>query len=154
MPIGSWSSCNKAWEDSPQAPDIRSFLNRVKEREPDAVFLFGSLARGNYLDTSDADLLVLFPRPVPLAEVDRRARGNLHILVETWDRAWRRIQAEEPFYLEIFLEGCLLEEREGRGRALVEATREVARAIGFQRTPWGWSWSTASHTQPITEDTP
>lgn len=154
MRNGSWDSCSKTWEDSPQAACIRAFLHRVSELEPDAVFLFGSLARGDYLDTSDADLLVLFARPVPYPEVDRRACGSLHILVETWDKVWRQVQAGEPFYLEILLEGCLLAEREGRGRALIEAARETARARKFQRTPWGWTWSTPSQTQPASEDTP
>ncbi|WP_448591592.1 nucleotidyltransferase domain-containing protein [Thermoflexus hugenholtzii] len=154
MPGGSWSSCNKAWESSPQASAIRSFLERIRELEPDAVFLFGSLARGDYLDTSDADLLVLFSRPIPYIEVDRRAHGNLHVLVETWGKVWRQVQEGEPFYLEIVLEGCLLEEREGRGRALIEAAEETARAMGFRRTPGGWAWSPSAQTQTASEETP
>ncbi len=154
MPGGSWGSCSKTWENSPQAHDIRAFLDRLRELEPEAVFLFGSLARGDYLDTSDVGLLVLFSRPVPYGEVDRRARGNFHILVETWEKVWRQVREGEPFYLEIMLEGCLLEEREGRGRALVEAARETARAMGFRRTPRGWTWSVSARTQPASEDTP
>lgn len=149
MPGGSWCSCSTTWENSPQAHDIRTFLDRLRELEPEAVFLFGSLARGDYLDTSDVDLLVLFSRPVPYGEVDRRARGNFHILVETWEKVWRQVREGEPFYLEI-----MLEEREGRGRALIEAARETAHAMGFRRTPRGWTWSVAARTQPASEDTP
>ncbi|MDW8179599.1 nucleotidyltransferase domain-containing protein [Thermoflexus sp.] len=133
---------------------MQAFLQRINELEPDAVFLFGSLARGDYLDTSDADLLVLFAQPIPYPEVDRRACGNLHILVETWENVWRQVHEGEPFYLEILLEGCLLAEREGRGTALIEAARETARARKFQRTPWGWTWSMPSQTQSASEDTP
>ncbi|MFN3929458.1 MAG: nucleotidyltransferase domain-containing protein [Thermoflexus sp.] len=154
MRSASWSSSSKIWENSPQASWIRSFLQRLKDLEPDAVFLFGSLARGDYLDTSDADLLVLFPQPVPYPVVDRRVRGNLHILVETWDKVWRQVRQGEPFYLEVMLEGCLLEEREGRGTALIEAAREAAQALGIRRTPWGWTWSTPPQTQPTPEETP
>ena len=153
MPNGSWSSCSKAWGSSPQAPSIRSFLERIRDLKPDAVFLFGSLARGDYLDTSDADLLVLFSRPVSYIEVDRCAQGNLHILVETWEKMWRQIREGEPFYLEIALEGCLLEEQGGRGQALIEAARETVRALGFRRTPGGWAWSIPAQTQTPSGET-
>lgn len=154
MPGGSWGSCSKTWENSPQAHDIHTFLDRLRELEPEAVFLFGSQARGDYLDTSDVDLLVLFSRPVPYGEVDRRARGNFHILVETWEKVWRQVREGEPFYLEIVLEGCLLEEREGRGRALIEVAQETARAMRFRRTPGGWAWSPSAQTQTASEETP
>jgi len=79
MRNGSWRSCNKAWERSPQAPSLRAFLQRIAEPELAAVFLCGFPARGGCPDTSDVDLLVLFDRPVPYPDQLRRT---------PWGWAW------------------------------------------------------------------
>lgn len=52
--------------------ELTDFLERVIELEPVAVILFGSLARGDHLEDSDADVAVkLNEKNVTVPEKDR-----------------------------------------------------------------------------------
>ena len=46
----------------PHLRDLEAFLTRVKQEAPVAIILYGSLARGDYTQRSDIDVLCVFDR--------------------------------------------------------------------------------------------
>lgn len=63
MPGAFWNSLNGKLASYPLHSELGRTVDQiVRGFSPVAVILFGSLARGDYLSDSDADLLVLLPR--------------------------------------------------------------------------------------------
>jgi predicted nucleotidyltransferase len=96
---------------------IASFARRIaREFRPQRIVLFGSHARGEQGEDSDADLLVVIPHDgkgwrVATAIRNRlRPRFPLDIIVRSPEQIRRHLAAGDPFIKEIVEQGRVLHE--------------------------------------------
>jgi len=108
--------------------------------------LFGSVARGDFRLDSDADVLVVFSKPVELAQVYQDSDGTVQPVVKTLDQMDKFIREGEPFYIEMIEDGIPLYDSDGQYKKLSRLAREAKAAWGLKRTKGGWRWT---NVQPI-----
>jgi len=78
------ASLRREFPRYPYWDELEGFLAELKRRfEPSAVVLFGSLARGDFTQHSDIDVLVVLPREVAWEEVYRFSQGMVQPLVKS-----------------------------------------------------------------------
>jgi len=136
----SSSLSSKTWRDAPQWESVERFVENVRPLNPRLVLLFGSLAKGDFTQHSDADVLVVLEQPVDWETVYRCSDGVVQPVVVTWEEAIARIEEGEPFFHEILTEGEVLIDRGGAFRQLRQRSAIAARKRGLERTPYGWRW--------------
>lgn len=62
MRESSWHSLQERLRRYPHLGDLEAFLARMAREAPVAIILFGSLARGDFTQRSDIDVLCVFDR--------------------------------------------------------------------------------------------
>ncbi|MCS7282047.1 MAG: nucleotidyltransferase domain-containing protein [Anaerolineae bacterium] len=141
MPEPSFSSFGNTWPDVPQRASVERFLQQVRRLDPLLMVLFGSLATGDYTQYSDADVLVVFPKPVDWETVYACSDGVVQPVVVTWEELVARLEAGEPFFHEILAEGIpLLQASDTLWGELTHRAAVAAQAHALARTPRGWRW--------------
>ena len=145
----SLHSSKQTYRDYPRYPKIETFLQRVSRRRPLLVVLFGSVARGDFRADSDADVLVVFDKPVELKEVYADRVGAVHPVVKTLDQMEQFIREGEPFYIEMIEDGISLYDSDGVFKKLSQLVRDAKRAWGLKRTRSGREWK---KDQPVWSD--
>gem|GEM_PF-459856 len=145
-PRPSSRSSKKTFRDFPRYREINTFVEKVKQREPVLAVLFGSVARGDFRLDSDADVLVVFSKPVELAQVYQDSDGTVQPVVKTLDQMDKFIREGEPFYIEMIEDGIPLYDSDGQYKKLSRLAREAKAAWGLKRTKGGWRWT---NVQPI-----
>jgi predicted nucleotidyltransferase len=123
-----------------------SLVQQIKQHlEPDAVILFGSLARGNYyVNQSDADMCVVLTEPevelfdgyCRVAELDRE--GISQPLVFGREQFLKMLEDANPLGLEICDNGLVLAGREEFVQQLRVLFDRVREKYQIQRTESGW----------------
>ena len=108
------------------------------------ILLFGSVAKGEFTQRSDADVLVVFAEPVGWLRVYACSDGRVQPVVKTVDELVDGLRCGEPFWCEIIEDGIVLYEKGDtwdRLRALVE---EAKAEYGPERMRRGWRWTKVS----------
>ena len=143
----SWDSLATGFERRKYryAADVGRFVERAQQAlDPLALILFGSLARGDYMEQSDADFcIVLRADPEsPFAGIDRAAAldpsGAVQPLVYGAQQFRRMVEQANGLALEVMADGVFLagdDEFREEIEALASSTRE---RLGIERTPGGW----------------
>ena len=106
------------------------------------VLLFGSVANGDFTQNSDADVLVVFPKPVDWLEVYAYSDGLVQPLVKTLDTVINRVNQGDPFMCEIIEDGIPLSDKKDLYPKLQVAVKKAKKRWGLVRTPEGWKWKT------------
>ena len=120
----SWLSSKTTWAEYPYWPEVQRFMEGILRLKPVLVVLFGSVARGDFTQESDADVLVIFERPVDWATVYAYSQGMVQPLVKTVDEVLAQIRQGEPFFIEVVEEGKVLYEADRmHERLLADAAR-------------------------------
>lgn len=140
MPKESSPSSEKTYKRYPHWASVENFVAATLRFDPLAVVLFGSVARGDFTQSSDADILVLLPHPVDWMEIYRNSDGWVQPLVKTWDEFLRGLEEPLPFLMEIVEEGIVLWEREGTMASLREAAQAVRQRYQMVRVGPRWEW--------------
>jgi predicted nucleotidyltransferase len=89
------------------------------------VLLFGSLAANDYTQYSDADVLVVFERPVDWLEVYAGSDGIVQPVVKSWEVLVEDVRQAEPFYLQMLREGITLFDKGGYRNILVDMAESI-----------------------------
>ncbi|MGB9777364.1 MAG: hypothetical protein ACPLYD_13380 [Anaerolineae bacterium] len=103
------------------------------------------LAKGDFTQSSDADVLVALRHPAKWETVYACSDGIVQPVVITGEKLIAQLEAKEPFLYEIIPEGTALLEAEGIYNGLRRRVSAAARRLGLERTPYGWMWSKSSH---------
>ena len=141
----SLASLRREFPRYPHWDELEEFLAELKQRfEPSAVFLFGSLAKGDFTQHSDIDVLVVLPREVAWEEIYRFSRGMVQPLVKSERELLDQIRRCNTFLIEIVEEGLVLHGQEGFLTKLEGAVREAKRRFSLERIPGGWRFSAGS----------
>ena len=100
--------------------EIQGFANQVAERfRPDSIILFGSYARGEATEDSDADLLVVMPlegkATTKAIEIRTTIRAGfpMDLIVRSPEFVADRLRWHDPFTREILDTGKILYESPG-----------------------------------------
>jgi len=120
---------------------VERFIEKVRRLDPLLVLLFGSVATGEFTQYSDADVLVLFERPVDWETVYACSDGVVQPVVKTRDELAAQIAAGEPFFCEIVEEGQVLFDAGGVYAWLCRSVAAARERWGLERTVDGWRWA-------------
>jgi hypothetical protein len=128
-----------------QALAVERFIKRAtRELRPLALILFGSLARGDYHQYSDADVCVVLaesPRS-PFEGYDRVVAvdpsGVVQPVVYGRDQFRRMVRQANGIALEIMADGLFLAGDDGLRQEIQELAAKTQRHLGIERTPTGW----------------
>jgi len=121
----------------------------VRRRRPLLVVLFGSVARGEFRQGSDADVLVVFEKPVDLDVVYADREGAVHPVVKTLEQMDKFIREGEPFYIEMIEDGIPLYDADGEFKKLSRLVRDAKIAWGLERDSDGWRWKNDEPVWPV-----
>ena len=105
------------------------------------VILFGSVARRDFKEGSDADILVLFERPVSWTQVYPLGRGVVQPVIKTVAEFFALLRAGEPFAFEILEDGVLLYDANGYHKRLASEAAAAKERHGLVRVEGGWRWT-------------
>jgi hypothetical protein len=141
MPKESLPSSEKIYKRYPHWPSVETFVTATLQFDPLAMVLFGSVARGDFTQHSDADVLVLLPQPIDWMEIYQNSDGWVQPLVKTWEEFLQGLAEPQPFFMEIVEDGIVLWEREGAMAALREAARAAQQRYRMVRTGSRWEWT-------------
>lgn len=119
-------------------------MEGVLRLKPVLMVLFGSVARGDFTQESDADVLVIFERPVDWATVYAHSQGMVQPFVTTVDEVLAQIRQGEPFFIEVVEEGKVLYEVDQMHERLLAEAARAKRRWGLVRTADGWEWGKSS----------
>lgn len=134
-------SCEPTCKRYPHWSSVENFVAATRRFDPLAVVLFGSVARGDFTQYSDADVLVVVPHPVDWLEVYQHSDGWVQPLVKTYNEFLRGLEEPLPFFIEIVEDGIVLWEQEGTMARLRTAARAAQRRHQMVRTGSRWEWS-------------
>lgn len=140
MPKGSSGLSKKTYLDYPHWPSVQKFVTGVSSLHPRLVLLFGSVAKGNFTQHSDADVLVIFDRAVDWLEVYQHSDGLVEPIVKSWEEVKAALQRGEPLVVEIIEDGVVLWDSGGLYQRLVALAEEAKRKWGLVRVKGGWRW--------------
>ena len=104
--------------------------------------LFGSLAEDKYTGSSDADVLLVIEKSIPMAERYRRynrimADTEVQLFILTLDEVMSRIDSGDTFVINIIMTGIPLMGEEIY-RRIRERCEIAIRKYGLRRTNFGW----------------
>lgn len=132
---------NKPDQEVEQA--LERFCTEAKRLRARALILFGSRARGQHTEESDADVCLiaedlpedLFQRRYPAPSGYRR----LSVFGFHPQEFLQQLRQGNPFTLEIMYEGVILYD-DGFLRQAREVYQEAIRCYHLRRTARGWDW--------------
>jgi len=137
----SSNSSRVTWHNYPRWPSVELFVEQVRRLDPLLVLLFGSLTTGEFTQYSDADVLVVFERPMDWDTVYTCSDGVVQPVIKTRDELIAQIAAGEPFLCEIVEDGHALFDADGEHERLRRHVAAVRERLGLERTRDGWSWA-------------
>jgi hypothetical protein len=124
---------------------VGRFVERAaQELRPLALILFGSLARGDYHQYSDADFcLVLAETPrSPFEGYDRVVAcdpsGVVQPLVYGPDQFRQMVRQANGLALEVLADGLFLAGDEAFWQEIEQLATHTRQRLGIERTPTGW----------------
>lgn len=129
------------WRDYPRWPSVERFVERVRRLDPLLVLVFGSVVTGEFTQYSDADVLVVFERPVSWDAVYACSDGIVQPVVKTRDELVAQIASGEPFLCEVIEEGKVLFNADGVYEHLRHCVTTARERHGIERTATGWRWA-------------
>lgn len=141
----SWDSLAPNFKDYAYTEAVGRFVERVtRELRPVAVILFGSLARGDYHQRSDADFVVLlaesFHSPFDGYDcvVACDPSGVVQPLVYSPDQFRQMLRQGNGLALEVMADGLFLAGDETFFQEIEQLAAQVQQQLGIERTPTGW----------------
>jgi len=105
------------------------------------ILLYGSVARGEFREDSDADVFVLTAAPIAWRQVYQRTHGIVQPVVKTVDEMMAQMHSGEPFFLEMIEDGVPLHDSDGWHRRLLAEVEQAKTKWGLTRTTFGWQWA-------------
>jgi len=136
----SLNSSQNNWNKYPYTGSLDRFVDCVRQLDPVLVLLFGSVAKGDFTQYSDADVLVVFEQPVVWEKVYACSNGVVQPVVKTLPDLLSKIKAGEPFYCEMISEGKILINKKLTMERLTQALEDTQQHLGLERTASGWRW--------------
>lgn len=141
----SWTTLAPGFSPYEYTEEVGRFVGRAaRELQPLALILFGSLARGDYHQKSDADLCVILPEGprTPFQGygrvVEHDPSGVVQPVVYGPNQFRQLIREARGLALEIMAAGVFL----ARDDAFLEEIEELAARVqerpGIERTPTRW----------------
>lgn len=141
----SWASLAPNFERYTHVEAVGRFVERAaQELRPLALILFGSLARGDYHQYSDADFcLVLAEAPrSPFEGYDRVVAcdpsGVVQPLVYGPDQFRQMVRQANGLALEVLADGLFLAGDEAFRQEIEQLAARTRQRLGIERTPTGW----------------
>jgi len=141
----SWTSLAPNFERYTYREAVGRFVERAsQELRPLALILFGSLARGDYHQHSDADFcLVLAETPrFPFEGYERVVAcdpsGVVQPLVYGPDQFRQMVRQANGLTLEVLADGLFLAGDEAFRREIERMAARTRQQLGIKRTPTGW----------------
>jgi len=120
---------------------VERFVQGVKALQPLLVLLFGSVAKGDFTQRSDADVLAVFAEPTDWLAVYSYSQGRVQPVVKTLDEMRAGLEAGEPFFFEMLEDGIILYDTEETHWRLVILAQEARQRWGLVRVKGGWRWT-------------
>lgn len=124
---------------------LKKYVERVVENEnPLGIILFGSLAKGEITDESDIDVVVIYEHDIDFKEKSLVLRElDDSCLVEPFPYSYaqveRMLRELNPFMFEVFTDGIILYERNGRISKLFKLKERIFREFNVERVDRGWN---------------
>lgn len=141
----SWASLAPNFERYTHVEAVGRFVERAtQELRPLALILFGSLARGDYHQYSDADFcLVMAETPrSPFEGYDRVVAcdpsGVVQPLVYGSDQFRQMVRQANGLALEVLADGLFLAGDEAFRQEIEQLAAHTRQRLGIERTPTGW----------------
>lgn len=145
MRRASWNSLAPSFRRYTYAEAVGQFIERAAgEVQPLALILFGSLARGDYHQYSDADFCVVLAEspPSPFEGYDRVVAhdpsGVVQPLVYGADQFRQMVRQANGLALEVIADGIFLAGDEAFRREIEALAAQTRQRLGIQRTATGW----------------
>ena len=141
----SWNSLAPTFKHYAHTEAVGRFVERVaRELRPLALILFGSLARGDYHQRSDADFCVVLekaPRS-PFEGYDHVVAcdpsGVVQPAVYGPDQFRRMVRQANGLALEVMADGFFLAGDESFRHEIERLAAHTEQRLGIERTPTGW----------------
>jgi predicted nucleotidyltransferase len=124
----------------PHRDSIENFVARISAERPLLLILFGSVATGDFTESSDADVLVVLRDRKEWSVVYAHSDGIVQPVVMALPDLRKRIETGDSLVHEILRDGILLEGDELLWRDLLSEADRVARHLGMSRHTYGWSY--------------
>lgn len=158
----SWDSLAPSFKRYRHTEAVGRFVERAtQDLRPLALILFGSLARGDYHQHSDADVcVVLAESPRSLFDGYDRVvacdqSGVVQPVVYGPDQFRHMVHQANGIALEIMADGLFLAGDEAFRQEIEELGTQIQRRLGIERTPTGWhitqpeAWKVESDTEAL-----
>lgn len=130
--------------DYPHIASIRRFVLNIGPNKPLLIVLFGSVARRDFTETSDADVLVVFPEQCDWNLVYACSDGWVQPVVMSLEELRKRLIEGESLAHEIEQDGELIFGSHELWDELRGIARDARERLGMKRFPDRWSYSTAA----------
>lgn len=141
----SWDSLAPSFKDYAYVMEVGHFIKRTAaELRPLALILFGSLAKGDYHQYSDADFcIVLAKSPGSIFEgYDLVAAcdpsGVVQPVVYSADQFRQMLRQANGLILEIIADGLFLAGDESFRQEIEQLAAHLWQQLNIERTPTGW----------------
>ena len=145
MRKASWDSLAPSFEGYVYTEAVGRFIERAaRELRPLALILFGSLAKGDYHQHSDADFCVVLaesPRS-PFEGYDRVVAcdpsGVVQPVVYGAEQFRQMVRQANGLALEVMADGLFLAGDEAFRQEIEQLAAHTRQRLGIERTPTGW----------------
>jgi hypothetical protein len=141
----SWNSLAPSFKNYAYTETVGRFVERAaRELCPLALILFGSLARGDYHQRSDAVFCVVLAESLssPLEGYDRVAAcdpsGVVQPVVYSADPFRQMVRTANGLALEVMADGLFLAGDEAFRQEIEELAAQTRQRLGIERTSTGW----------------
>lgn len=124
---------------------LKKYVERVVENEkPLGIILFGSLAKEEAIAESDIDVVVIYEHEIDFKEKSLVLRElDDSCLIEPFPYSYaqveRMLRELNPFMFEVFTDGIVLYERNGRISKLFKLKERIFREFNVERVERGWN---------------
>lgn len=141
----SWDSLVTSFKGYAHVVEVGRFVERtVRELRPLALILFGSLAKGDYHQYSDADFCVVLAKsPGSIFEgydlvVACDPSGVVQPVVYGADQFRQMVRQANGLALEVIADGLFLAGDEAFRQEIERLAARLWQQLGIERTPTGW----------------
>lgn len=138
MPAVSSALLQQLSNRYPAWGEVERFVAEVVSLSPLLVLLFGSLARRDFTQESDVDILVVFDRPMAWEVVYRFSTGVIQPLVKELNEVLWEIHEGNTFFIEALEDGIPLLDHEGTYERLRCQAEAAVAHLGLVREEGGW----------------
>ena len=124
---------------------LKEFTERAKALKPEAIILFGSLAKGDFHEFSDADVCLILPKDkVDFSEgqdlvMKHNTEGIVEVLVYGKEQFLKVLREANPLALEVAWDGIFLDGNEGYLKAIEEAFALASQEFKLEKLADGWA---------------